>query len=657
MVVAVRDAESTADFSPVDTINEATFARCAGDASCRGTLPCLPQVDPPLPAGGILCGRGLFSSCRELAAATDAAIVVQAIPRLAAGLCFARSAQLLEVDSDGTASVVAEHGTCSQPPEERLVRHALWTLDRHPRVDAYLQAAHAEPGADPVPAAQEPVLAISIPRTTGPRLLLFLEGEAGSTFKTQDLGALQMFAFVCANSLARAHSDAELRAAQAMQTAVVSSLQDAVIVLDANGVVRALSNTAATLIGRRRSDAVGKRLREIPGLTALGVALAAGTRCPDTATLPTGEVKLHIRQSEGGRAVTLVPAPRGESGAGGARFTLSDLLGESPLIQRARQTAQRMADSRLPILITGETGTGKEILAQAIHNSSAQADQPFVGVNVSAIPRELLESELFGYEAGAFTGAASHGRKGKFELAQSGTLLLDEVGEMPLEMQAKLLRVLQERVVQRLGGSSAKPFFARIIASTNRDLEAEVAAGRFRLDLLHRLRVVHVELPPLRERGGDIRLLVMHHLRVLARSTGRASIYVTPQVMSALEAYAWPGNVRELVNVLDYEVRMLAPDNDVIDVIPAAAERAIRQAGGAPTGEQPMTLEAAEREACIRALQKTDGNVARAARLLGVVKATLYSKMRRYGIPHVRTEPGMATDPGLPRRVPSGSDS
>jgi transcriptional regulator with PAS, ATPase and Fis domain len=349
--------------------------------------------------------------------------------------------------------------------------------------------------------------------------------------------------------------------------------------------------------------------------------------------------------------VTLLPAPAGAAAIGGARFGIADLLGDSPLIRRARVTAAKVADSFLPVLITGETGTGKEILAQAIHNASAKSGQPFVGVNVSAIPRELLESELFGYEPGAFTGARTQGHRGKFELAENGTVLLDEVGDMPLEMQAKLLRVLQERVVPRLGGARPKPFAARVIASTNRDLEREVAAGRFRLDLLHRLRGVHVELPPLRERGNDLRLLTAHQLRVLARSSGRAAIRVAPRVMEALESYQWPGNVRELVNVLDCEVRMLPPEEDVLDLVPEPIERSLRQSGSPAGADQSMTLESAEREACIRALNKTDGNVARAARLLGVVKATLYAKMRRYGIPQMRTDPGIErTNPGIEQR-------
>jgi transcriptional regulator with PAS, ATPase and Fis domain len=305
-----------------------------------------------------------------------------------------------------------------------------------------------------------------------------------------------------------------------------------------------------------------------------------------------------------------------------------------------------VADSHLPILITGETGTGKEILAQAIHNASALAGEPFVGVNVSAIPRELLESELFGYGAGAFTGALAQGQPGKFELAGKGTLLLDEIGDMPLQMQSKLLRVLQERVVQRLGGSDASAFSARVIASTNRDLEQEVREGRFRLDLLHRLRVVHVELPPLRERGNDVRLLVGLHLCLLAQRTDRTAIRVAPEVMAALESYAWPGNVRELVNMLDCEVSLLPADKDVLDVIPDAIERSVRRRGAQAIGEAPITLEDAERDACMRALQNTHGNVARAARILRVAKATLYSKMRRYGLAHLPVQRAVSRERG-----------
>jgi sigma-54 dependent transcriptional regulator, acetoin dehydrogenase operon transcriptional activator AcoR len=550
-------------------------------------------------AGGAPSARNLALAGPD-SGAVDENRLLEWIARLAMGLCSARGAQLLKVAADGSATVVAAHGLPFQVESDVRQGPARYAIDLHSL------------GA-------------------GTRLTLLVDREAGSAFGSQEIRQLEGLGLIASNALARARSDADLRASHAIGMAVMSGVRDAMIALDAKGIVRAVSSSAAALVGRGDSEAIGKRLRDVPGLAPLARALSAGERGPQTVTLASGEVKLRLRRCGDGLAVTLVPAAAGAATTGGARFGIEDLIGESPRIQRARSTAFKVADSHLPVLITGETGTGKEILAQAIHNASARADQPFVGVNVSAIPRDLLESELFGYEAGAFTGARAQGHQGTFELAGSGTILLDEVGDMPLDMQAKLLRVLQERAVQRLGAARPRPISARVIASTNRDLEADVAEGRFRLDLLHRLRVVHVELPPLRERGNDIRLLVAHQLRQLAQSTGRSSIRVTTQVMEALEAYAWPGNVRELVNVLDFEVRMLPQEEDLLDAVPGAIERSLR-ASRDSGADQAMTLEAAERKACVLALQKTGGNVARAADLLGVVKATLYAKMRRYGI-------------------------
>jgi len=594
-------------------------------------------------------GHGLVAGCRKLTALAGTSNLVESIPAIASSVCAARGAQLLEISAEGETAVLAAYGLALQTPMERILRHARSTLEAYPTLDAHLHTADDESSAH---AGKDPIAAVSIPDAAGKRLLLVLEREASACFLPQEVRELAIFAYVASNVLARAHSDAEVRASRAIETALLSAVHDAVMSLDANGIVRAVSGSAAALMGRSRSETIGRRLRDIPGMAPLALAVATGGRGPDTVRLPTGEVKLQLRRCEAGVAVTLIAASGKAPRTDAAHFGIGDLLGESPLILRARETAERVADSHLPILITGETGTGKEILAQAIHSASARASEPFVGVNVSAIPRELLESELFGYDAGAFTGAAAQGNPGKFELARNGTLLLDEVGDMPLEMQAKLLRVLQERVVQRLGGSRGKAFSARVIASTNRDLERDVAEGRFRLDLLHRLRVVHVELPPLRQRGKDVRLLVAHRLRVLAQRSDRAVLRVAADVMAALEMYDWPGNVRELVNTLDCAVSLLSPGKDIIDVVPDVIERSLRRPGAAASGPRPMTLEAAEREACIRALEKTGGNVARAARILGVAKATLYAKIRRYGIPHLSTEPGIsqATQPGFPRR-------
>ena len=325
-----------------------------------------------------------------------------------------------------------------------------------------------------------------------------------------------------------------------------------------------------------------------------------------------------------------------------ARFTFEDLLGGDPAFLACLTDARLAARSDASILITGESGTGKEMLAQAIHRASPRSAQPFMGINVAAFPRELLESELFGYERGAFTGALARGHAGKFELAAGGMLLLDEIGDMPLETQVKLLRVLQERVFQRLGGSRDIPLQARVVASTHRELEREVEEGRFRLDLFHRLRVVHLRLPALRERRGDIPRLVEHHLRRCASCHHRGPLQVAPRVMAALEAYDWPGNVRELANLIEGAVSLLPDDEQVITRVPPPIERALQRRGASP-GSAPLpeiilpdnrvvSIREVERHAFAHALRHCGGNVTRAAKALGVAKGTFYSKIRRYGL-------------------------
>jgi transcriptional regulator with PAS, ATPase and Fis domain len=336
------------------------------------------------------------------------------------------------------------------------------------------------------------------------------------------------------------------------------------------------------------------------------------------------------------QAIGELVAGGGKPVQSGARFTFDDLVGCDPAFLAALEMAWRVSQSDVPILITGESGTGKEMFAQAIHNSTPGTASSFVGVNVAAIPCGLLESELFGYEGGAFTGARSSGHAGKFEVAGRGTLLLDEIGDMPMEMQARLLRVLQERVVQRLGSTRNIPLRARVIASSNCDLEEAVAIGTFRLDLFHRLRGVHLRLPPLRQRRGDVPLLVEHYLRKYAHRMRRTAIDVAPAVMADLEAYEWPGNVRELANLIEGEASLLPPDQNLIQRVSASIEPARRRAGSTTTWAQPsapgeiLPLEEIERRACEQALHRYGGNVARAAGALGVSKGTLYNKIKRY---------------------------
>ncbi|MFL5260938.1 MAG: sigma-54 interaction domain-containing protein, partial [Anaeromyxobacteraceae bacterium] len=402
--------------------------------------------------------------------------------------------------------------------------------------------------------------------------------------------------------------------------------------------------------GLRRESVLGRRLRDVPGLAALALALAAPSQVMDVVAVPRGEVTVRSQRYDGGIVATLRDVATEHAIAqrmvgSVARYTFDDIVGTARVLREAVEDAKQVARSDIPVLICGESGTGKEVLAQAIHNASPRSAGPFLGINVTAIPRELLESELFGYEGGTFTGARAAGRAGKFELAGNGTLLLDEIGDMPLEMQSKLLRVLQERVVQRLGSARDIPVRARIIATTHHDLVEAVDAGRFRLDLYHRLCAFRLCLAPLRERQEDVAVLVEHRLRLHQQRTGR-KVRVVPAVLAALEAYDWPGNVRELINVIEGELSVLREGGDVLTRIPpliAQPSPRARSTVAAPGALLP--LDELERRACEQALIAHRGNVAGAARALGVAKGTLYAKMKRYGL-------GRAGAPGSDRPAP-----
>ncbi|MCC4603152.1 sigma-54-dependent transcriptional regulator [Xanthomonas campestris] len=306
------------------------------------------------------------------------------------------------------------------------------------------------------------------------------------------------------------------------------------------------------------------------------------------------------------------------------------LVGHSPAMRTVHKRIGLAAASDLAVLITGETGTGKELAARALHRASTRANAPFVAVNCAAIPLELMESELFGHRKGAFSGASSD-RLGLIREADGGTLFLDEIGDMPLPMQAKLLRFLQEGEVTPLGGSGPQKVDVRVLAATHRDLAACVADGRFRSDLRYRLNVVPIELPPLRERGQDILLLAQHFLR---SGTGRAQ-GLSPAAQERLLAHRWPGNVRELRNVMQRSqvlgrgTSIDAPDLD--DALADAGEPA-PPLSSAPVGSLPEAVARLEREMIQAALAQSQGNRAEAARRLGIHRQLLYRKLEEYGL-------------------------
>jgi DNA-binding NtrC family response regulator len=324
------------------------------------------------------------------------------------------------------------------------------------------------------------------------------------------------------------------------------------------------------------------------------------------------------------------------------------LVGESPKMVAAFKTAARVADRTVTVLIQGESGTGKEVLARFLHERSRRQDQPFVAVNCAAIPEHLLESELFGHEKGAFTGAVAR-RAGRFERANGGTLFLDEIGDMSMPLQAKILRVLQEREIERLGGDKPIPVDVRLVAATNRRLEDEVAAGRFREDLYYRLAVVVLTLPPLRERGDDIRLLAQHCIAKDAHSRGWQVEAIAADTLEFLRNYPWPGNVRQLCNVMERALIMadgpvllpqhLPPEirNHPSEAFLRGTERRLgrerRERQDRRSGASALPpLEALERDHIRRALALTGGQLGRAADLLGIHRNTLRRKLRDAGL-------------------------
>jgi DNA-binding NtrC family response regulator len=320
------------------------------------------------------------------------------------------------------------------------------------------------------------------------------------------------------------------------------------------------------------------------------------------------------------------------------RYHLRRIVGSSAAMRRVYDQIEKVLESEITVFIAGESGTGKELVAKAIHYASLRSDGPFIDVNCAAIPEGLQESELFGHEKGAFTGAvATH--PGKFEQASGGTIFLDEVGEMSPSAQARLLRVLQERVLQRVGGTETIELDVRVISASNRDLQKMVEEGSFRQDLYYRLVVFPIALPPLRDRREDIPLLVEHFLEKHARDAGKRVTRVEARAMDAMANHGWPGNVRELENVIHRTLLVTSGLEITVDDLPpgiggdhARATRGVSETPGSPLAAGSLNLEELERDAIARAMEQNKGNLSDVARQLGIGRSTLYRKLEQYGL-------------------------
>jgi len=427
-----------------------------------------------------------------------------------------------------------------------------------------------------------------------------------------------------------------------------------------NALLAASAGEALEVLGRRAVDLVVSDLR-MPGVGGMDLLRSIGERWPDVPVViltAHGTVPLAVEAMRAGAADFLLKpfdrdevlfviektllAHREPSVPSVPSKASRSALGASLVMRELDALVRRAAQGSATVLVRGETGTGKELVARAIHERSARADQPFVKLNCAALPDALLESELFGYEKGAFTGAA-HRKPGRVELAAGGTLFLDEIGDVPLATQVKLLRVIQEREIERVGGTETIKVDVRFVAATHQNLEALVARGDFREDLFYRLNVIPLEVPPLRERREDIPVLVEHFARTTAQANARAAASFAPDAVELLALQPWPGNVRQLENMVERLVVL----SDTPSITRAAVEREVERealrersalgsrAPGAE-GEAPSALGAqrreAEREAILDALARAGNNRSLAARLLGVSRRTLYNKLEEMGV-------------------------
>lgn len=439
---------------------------------------------------------------------------------------------------------------------------------------------------------------------------------------------------------------------------VLEIAYDGIIVTDSAGYITMISDTYKRFLGVEDQDVIGKHCTEVVENSRMHIVAKTGK--PEIADMQKIKGKHMIASRlpiiKDGQVVGVVGKVlfrdvselnalvkkvskierelefyRGElHKANRAKYSFSEIVGISESMFTVKELARKAAECSSNVLVLGESGTGKELFAHAIHIGSDRAAYPFIKINCAAIPNDLLEAELFGYADGAFTGAKKGGKAGKFELAQGGTVFLDEIGDMPLQMQVKLLRVLQEREIEPIGSGQCREIDVRIIAATNQNLEQLVREGKFREDLYHRINVFTFTIPPLRDRQEDIGETALQLLGKICNQANKPILSISPRAVSYLESYPWPGNARELYNVLERAVNMLETGDEILpEHLPS---RITGQDRVHKTLSLQETVEKAEREAIINALLSTGGNRTKACDLLNISRSTLYERINKYGI-------------------------
>jgi len=449
------------------------------------------------------------------------------------------------------------------------------------------------------------------------------------------------------NQFASQRASYELLIAYNKVRTAIETMSDGLIAIEANRQITQLNSVGAKILQVDREESIGKYVPDVfDSQFPLLEVIASGKEYVDK--------EFFIETPSGGTRFTSTAKPiRDEFGnitgmiatlremdtvhklvhkmvGAQATLTFDDIIGNDPQLHGLIKRAKKVARSSSTILLQGESGTGKEIFAQAIHNASGRSGGPYIVINCGAIPRELVESELFGYEDGAFTGARRGGRPGKFELASGGTIFLDEIGDMPLDIQASLLRVLQDRQVTRIGGQKAISINTRVIAATNKNLSREVEKGNFRLDLYYRLNVITFLLPSLRERPRDVAFLAQYFVDKISKRLGQEPPTITPEFYNCLSQYNWPGNVRELENIIEQALHMVESNILVPEHLPIRIYNpGISQI---KNGENADRLKDAEAGVIRNALESNSWNISKTASELGIGRNTLYRKIKQYDL-------------------------